>query len=120
MIKLWFSRNLKKAIDKIMLLFEAVDTDMDNFESVLNGIKEKTISTSLENSKWNEGEYSFETNYPSSTYNLTISFDYDIGTAVQEAAYIAANIKPSKTNKVYAKGIVPSIDIPIVLKVRNK
>lgn len=120
MIKLWFSRNLKKAIDKIMVLFAAVDSDLDNFETVLNGIKEKTVPATLSYSNWVDGEYSFETAYPSSTYNLSISFDYDVGTSVQEASYLAANLKPSKTNKIYAKGNVPTIDIPIILKVRNK
>lgn len=120
MIKLWFSRNLKKVTDKIMDLFEAVDSDLNDFETALNGIKEKTVSAMLDASKWSEGEYSFETAYPSSTYNLSISFDYDVGTAAQEAAYMAASLKPSKTNKIYVKGDVPTVDIPIILKVRNK
>lgn len=121
MIKLWFSRNLKEIIDRIMALFNAIDSDMDNFETALTDMKETTVRATLEASKWSNGEYSFESTYPSATYKyIRMDFDYDNGTDYQRSLYKAADICPSKTtNKVYLKGDQPSADIPIILTIRR-
>lgn len=121
MLKLWFSRNLKKAIEKIMDLFAAIDEDMDNFERALTDLQENSVSATLSASGWSNKEYSFESTYPSATYkHVTMDFDYDTGTEAQLSAYKAAYICPSKTtNKVYCKGVQPTVNIPIILKVRR-
>lgn len=72
-------------------------------------------------SGWSNGAYSFETDYPNANYNIEISLDGDLATDVQIDAWNGAQILGSATTNVYkAKGDVPTINIPIILKVVAK
>lgn len=106
-------------------LANLLTTAKDNLVNALNEVhtntQENIVSSTLLSSGWSNNEYSFESTYPSATYkHLAMDFDYDNGTDAQLAAYRSANICPSKTaNKVYLKGTQPTINIPIILKVRR-
>ena len=80
-----------------------------------------TITTAtLLASGWSDGTYSFETDYPEATYNLEIALD-STATTAQAEAFNGAQIAGSATsNTIKAYGIVPTVNIPVVLKVVTK
>ena len=82
-----------------------------------------TISTfTLLSSNWDSTAktYSFETDYPVATYDIEIALD-STATTAQAEAFNGAQIAGSATsNIIKAYGIVPTVDIPVVLKVVNK
>lgn len=82
-----------------------------------------TISTfTLLSSNWDStaNTYSFETDYPEATYNLEIALD-STATTAQAEAFNGAQIAGSATsNTIKAYGIVPTVNIPVVLKVVRK
>ena len=76
----------------------------------------------LESSKWDSTSrtYSFETDYPNASYDIEIALD-STATSEQAEAFNGAQIVGSATsNVVKAYGIVPTVDIPIILRVVNK
>lgn len=86
-------------------------------------INKPTVSAStLLASSWDSTAktYSFETNYPMATYDLEIALD-STATTAQAEAFNGSQITGSATsNTIKAYGIVPTVDIPIVLKVVRK
>ncbi len=80
-----------------------------------------TITTAtLLASGWSNGTYSFETDYPKATYDLEIALD-STATTAQAEAFNGAQIAGSATsNTIKAYGIVPTVNIPVVLKVVRK
>ena len=80
-----------------------------------------TITTvTLLASGWSDGTYSFETDYPKATYDLEIALD-STATTAQAEAFNCAQISGSATsNIIKAYGDVPTVDIPIIVKVVTK
>ncbi|MBQ4649879.1 MAG: hypothetical protein IJB73_04180 [Firmicutes bacterium] len=71
-------------------------------------------------SGWNENKYSFETVYPFEEYDIEIQPSKDCTTEQMEA-WCGAMITGSSTDHIAeAKGDVPTIDIPIFIKVVKK
>lgn len=82
--------------------------------------KQQIVSAVMSASSWNNSKYSFEAAYPSSKYDIEISLR-DSCTSEQLEAFNAAKIVGSvSTNIVTAKGTVPTINIPIMIKVVTK
>ena len=64
--------------------------------------------------------YSFETDYPSASYDIEISLD-STATAEQAEVFNGAQIVGSATsNTIKAYGDMPTIDIPVILKAVTK
>lgn len=82
----------------------------------------KTSTFTLLASGWNAetSSYSLESSYSSSEYDIEISLDGDNATDEQINAWIAARMLSSSSNKIIAKGTIPTIDIPILLTLRKK
>lgn len=82
-----------------------------------------TVSAStLLASSWDSAAktYSFETNYPMSTYDIEIALD-STATSEQAEAFNGAQIVGSATsNTIKAYGDVPTVDIPVIIKVVTK
>lgn len=71
-------------------------------------------------SGWSGQDYSFESNYPNATYDIEI-FVAKTATTEQLEAFGTAKILGSATdNVVTALGDVPTVDIPIIIKVVKK
>lgn len=93
-------------------------------QSEMSGFARKpTITTAtLLASNWDSTAktYSFETDYPSASYDIEISLD-STATAEQAEAFNGAQIAGSATsNIIKAYGDVPTVDIPVILKVIKK
>lgn len=84
--------------------------------------KPTITTTTLLTSNWNSTTktYSFETDYPSKNYDVEVDINGDSCTDEQLEAWIAAKPLSSSTNKINAKGDVPTVDIPIILTVTPK
>lgn len=85
----------------------------------LNTKRSPVVSAStLAHGTWSNGQYSFESTYPVASYRLEIELDGDNITESQMTAWTNAKVIGSATaNKIYAKGTVPTVDIPIILMV---
>ena len=79
-------------------------------------------ATTLLASNWDSTAktYSFEADYPSASYDIEVSLDGDNATNEQINAWIVAKMLSSSSNKIIAKGTIPTIDIPIILVVKSK
>ena len=78
------------------------------------------VTSSLTVSNWSDRVYSFESNYPNSEYDITISVA-PIATSTEYDAFANAKICGSAdSNSVTAIGTVPTIDIPIIIKAVSK
>ena len=79
-------------------------------------------ATTLLASSWDSTSktYSFDTDYPSATYDIEIALD-STATSEQAEAFNGAQIVGSATsNIIKAYGTVPTVDIPVVIKVVTK
>lgn len=95
-----------------------------DFSGSYNDLSNKpTITTAtLLASNWNSSAktYSFEADYPVATYDIEISLD-STATSEQAEAFDGAQIVGSAaSNTIKAYGDVPTVDIPIILKVVTK
>ena len=95
----------------------------DNNGDLLSNVMayKPTITTvTLLASGWNDGAYSFETNYPNASYDIEVSLD-STATAEQAESFNGAQIVGSATsNTIKAYGDVPTVDIPVIIKVVTK
>ena len=78
------------------------------------------INTTMASSGWSNKQYSFESSYPSSKYNVTVSVA-STATSTQYDTFSKAKIVGNATsNIVTALGTVPTSNIPVMLKVVAK
>ena len=99
---------------KILQVVNGVWTAVNNLSTV--------SATILLASNWDSTAktYSFEADYPSASYDIEVSLDGDNATNEQINAWIVAKMLSSSSNKIIAKGTIPTIDIPIILVVKPK
>ena len=99
---------------KILQVVNGVWTAVNNLSTV--------SATTLLASNWDSTAkiYSFEADYPSASYDIEVSLDGDNATNEQLNAWIVAKMLSSSSNKIIAKGTIPTIDIPIILVVKPK
>lgn len=80
-----------------------------------------TVQTTLAAASWNSNIYSFGSTYPKDSYNLIVELDGALCTAEQREVWDAAAIQGSSTtNDLKAFGIVPTVDLPIVITYTQK
>ena len=129
---MYYSNEAKYARNQAQAAQAAAEKARDEAQEIVGGdyatraelnTKENkaTITTAtLLASGWSNGTYSFETDYPKATYDLEIALD-STATTAQAEAFNGAQIAGSATsNAIKAYGIVPTLDIPVVLKVVKK
>ena len=85
-------------------------------------ISDHVSTTTLYASSWDSetSSYSFSSKYSDMTYDIEVSLDGDNATDEQIYAWIAAKMLSSSSNRIIAKGTIPTIDIPIILVVKPK
>ena len=84
--------------------------------------KPTTTTSTLLASNWDSSSktYSLESEYPNANYDIEVDIDGDNCTDEQLEAWITAKPLSSSSNKIIAKGDVPSVDIPIILTATPK
>lgn len=99
--------------------YDIKDTTARNGLSSKANVPTYTTST-MTSSGWSNGIYSFTSTYPTASYDIEVSLS-DTATSSQRDAYAEAMIVGSATdNIVTALGTIPTVDIPIVIKVVAK
>ena len=100
-----------------LYMTEEANVDLTDF-----ALKPTITTTTLTASNWDSTAktYSFESTYPSASYDIEVDIDGDNCTDAQLEAWIAAKPLSSSTNKIIAKGDIPSVDIPIILTATPK
>lgn len=102
----------------------APDIDADELNAMSNTL-EKADSTRYDRvtmtaAGWSGKTYSFESTYPNASWDIVISVA-PTATVGQYDAFAAAKIcGSSSSNIVTALGTVPSVDIPLIVKVVKK
>lgn len=102
----------------------APDIDADELNAMSSTL-EKADSTRYDNvtmtaAGWKGKTYSFETVYPSASWDIVISVA-PTATAEKYDAFSAAKVcGSSSSNVVTALGAVPSVDIPLIVKAVKK
>ena len=129
---MYYSNEAKYARNQAQAAQAAAEKARDEAQEIVGGdyatraelnTKENkaTITTAtLLASGWSNGTYSFETDYPEATYNLEIALDSTATTAQAEAFNGAQIVGSATSNIVKAYGEVPTVDIPVILKVVTK
>ena len=100
-----------------LYMTEETNADLTDF-----ALKPTITTATLLASSWNTSEktYSFEANYPVATYDIEISLD-STATLEKAEAFNGAQIVGSATsNIIKAYGDVPTVDIPVIIKVVTK
>ena len=100
----------------------AVYDDDGNLLSNVMARKPIITTTTLLASSWDSSAktYSFESTYPNASYDIEVALD-STATSEQAEAFNGAQIVGSATsNIIKAYGDVPTVDIPIILKVVTK
>lgn len=98
-----------------LYMTEETNVDLADF-----ALKPTITTATLLASGWNDGAYSFETDYPSASYDIEIALD---STATSEQAEVfngAQIVGSAASNTIKAYGDVPTVDIPVILKVVTK
>lgn len=105
---------------------EMINGFLGDYEEILAALTDKgnkavVSASSLSVHGWNGKTYSFEEIFPVAIYDIEISLDSNGLTADQLQAFTAARIVGNATaNVIKAFGDVPTVDIPIIMKVVRK
>lgn len=95
---------------------------VDEAQEILDELEaaDYSVATLLASGWSDNGKYSFESTYPNANYDVGIQPDTSI-TGEQFEAWAKAKIVGSAVSNIYtAKGDIPTINIPIILKVVRK
>ena len=104
-----FSRQASTALFTINSVDEVT---FQLFHHYSSNFSQKTIQAS----GWSSGVYSFESAFPSATYDIEIELD---STATESQVEAWSSAKPTAvfgTNTMKALGDVPTVDIPVIVK----
>ena len=121
--------NITKALngnwDHTKELTEEVRTRVEDAEKKATGLQVKPViaAATLSANKWTASSktYSFESEYPNAQYDIIVEIDGGAASQDQVDAWNSADIKGNyPENVLYAKGDVPTIDIPIIRQVIKK
>lgn len=78
------------------------------------------VTYTLKSGSWANSQYSFESTYPSASYDVEVGINGDSATDAQYKAWAALKPMDSASNILKIKGKTPTIDIPVLLKVVDK
>ena len=88
--------------------------------TTITAITTKYLTTTLAVANWSNKTYSFETTYPNSQYDITVSVAPTATTTEYDAFSNAKICGDATQNIIKAIGIVPTIAIPVIIKVVSK
>lgn len=88
--------------------------------TTITAITTKYLTTTLAVANWSNKTYSFETTYPNSQYDITVSVAPTATTTEYDAFSNAKICGDATQNIIKAIGTVPTIAIPVIIKVISK
>ena len=91
-----------------------------DYDTIYPIIEETYVNVTMYNSNWSGSQYSFESTYPNSKYNISVSVASTASSAQFDAFGKAKIVGNATTNVVKALGTVPTQDIPVMLKITRK
>ena len=113
--------NLVNAMNEVKALADKNKTDLGNTNTEVGKLKATYAEVTLISTSWSEQTYSFESTYPSNTYDIEIELS---GNANKDIAKVWGKTipvpSPDGKNIIKALGTVPTINIPIRVKVVKK
>lgn len=112
--------NLKKPSNTDSYNIQNFNDNTDIIDEELKKLHGTVSVVTMSALGWSGKQYSFESTYPASEYDIEIALS---STASQEQidAYNSAMILSNATSNIaIASGEVPSIDIPVILKAVRK
>ena len=113
--------NLVNAMNEIKALADKNKTDLGDTNTEVEKLKATYAEVTLISSNWSEQTYSLESTYPSNTYDIEIELS---GNATKDIAKVWGKTipvpSPDRKNIIKALGTVPTVNIPIRVKVVKK
>lgn len=88
--------------------------------TTITGITTKYLTTILAVANWSNKTYSFEATYPNNQYDITVSVAPTATTTEYDAFSNAKICGDATQNIIKAIGTVPTIAIPVIIKVVSK
>ena len=100
----------------------AVYDDNGDLLSNVIAYKPTITTTTLLASSWDSSAktYSFESTYPNASYDIEVALDSTATSEQAEACNGAQIVGSATSNTIKAYGDMPTVDIPIILKVVTK
>lgn len=109
------------AIENELLQYQAIADLAEIYRRIdLKENKATTTQVTMLASGWANSQYSFETTYPTATYDISIGPDGDNMTDAQYKAWLQLRPLDSMSNILKIKGKTPEVNLPIILKVVEK
>lgn len=101
---------------------KALSSDITLTASDVGAAKTESVTTAtLAVASWSSGAYSFTSTYPDASYDIAVEPDGNSITAAQYEAWTNAKIVGnSASNTIKALGTVPTVAIPVVIRVMPK
>ena len=91
-----------------------------DYDTIYPITEETYTNVTMTSGGWSNSQYSFEDDYPNSKYNISVSVDSTATSAQFDAFGKAKIVGNATTNVVKALGTVPTVDIPVMLKITRK
>ena len=115
----------KKDYDSAAKGYEMIGDLVENSEDILTALTNKAnksniVAETLFANSWRGNTYSFEGTYPVAVYDIEIALDSTATEAHAEAFNAAQIVGSATSNIVTAFGEVPTVNIPIIVKVVAK
>lgn len=105
------------ATTKNILMKQKNSSDYDTIYPI---IEETYVNVTMAHGSWSNSQYSFEDTYPNAKYNISVSVASTASSTQFDAFGKAKIVGNATTNVVKALGTVPTIDIPVMLKITRK
>ena len=105
------------ATTKNILMKQKNSSDYDTIYPI---IEETYVNVTMPHGSWSNSQYSFEDTYPNAKYNISVSVASTATFAQFDAFGKAKIVGNATTNVIKALGTVPTIDIPVMLKITRK
>ena len=112
--------NLKKPASTDNYNVDDFNNNADLIDAELKKLHGTISAVTMRASGWSNGQYSFESTYPASRYDIEIALASTASQTQIDAFNSAGILSNATSNIVVASGIVPSVDIPIVFKAVEK
>lgn len=91
-----------------------------DYDTIYPIIEETYTNVTMTSGGWSSSQYSFESTYPNDSYNISVSVASTATSAQFDAFGKAKIVGNASSNVVKALGTVPTVDIPVMLKITRK